>query len=88
MRLISATWLKSYENDPPSLHPTDHGFELTEGKYFPKWFEGDVAPPTVDSISLREDLDEEEYEDSSGDEDEDSGDEEVEDGHSEDENDD
>ena len=73
-RLISAIWLKAYQNDPPSLNPTVHGFELNEGKYFPRWFEGDVAPSSIESISLGEEADEEEGQDCSGDED--SGDEE------------
>ena len=50
VHLISATWLKSYQADPPSISPTDSGFEIVNERY-PKWHDGDITPSSIDCIS-------------------------------------
>ena len=51
VHLISVTWLKSYQADPPSISPTDSGFEIVNEKCYPKWHDGDITPPSIDCIS-------------------------------------
>ena len=51
VHLISATWLKSYKADPPSISPTDSGFEIVNEKCYPKWHDGDITPSSIDCIS-------------------------------------
>ena len=51
VHLISATWLKSYQADHPSISPTDSGFEIVNEKCYPKWHDGHITPPSIDGIS-------------------------------------
>ena len=61
--LISNCWLNAYQSDPPDLEPEDYGYELIEGKYFPKWHEGDITPPSIESITATTPMTDEDQED-------------------------
>ena len=40
------------------MNRSDYGFELIDGKYNPKWNDGDISPPSIESITITEDNDE------------------------------
>ena len=67
--LISASWIHAHQSSPPDMNPSDYGFELIDGKYYPKWNDGDISPPSIESITITEDNDEDDN-DSSDEEDE------------------
>ena len=61
--LISDCWLKAHLSDPPDMEPEDYGYELINGKYFPKWHDGDATPPSIESITPTMPMTEEDEED-------------------------
>ena len=59
--LITAMWLNTYRSD---MSPSDYGYDIVDGKYYPKWYEGDIVPPSIESKRV----DSNETEDEEGDE--------------------
>ena len=45
------------------MEPEDYGYELIEGKYFPRWHDGDITPPSIESITATTPTTEEDQED-------------------------
>ena len=48
-------WPSAWQQHPPSYSTEESGWELVNGNYKIKWFDGAVAPKTVDIISIEVD---------------------------------
>ena len=33
------------------MSPEEYGYELIDGKYYPKWHDGDILPSSIESIT-------------------------------------
>ena len=78
--LISTMWINAHHSGPPNMNPQDYGFDLVDGKYYPKWNDGDITPPTIESITIPEDNEDDDEEDNElSDEEDEESDEELED---------
>ena len=80
--LISNSWLQAYRSDPPFMEPRNYGCDPYDGKYFPKWHEGDATPSSIDSITImneEEELEDEDLSHYNSDEDESDGEDECDD---------
>ena len=49
VHLITAMWLNAYRSD---MSPSYYGYNIVNGKYYPKWYEGDIVPPSIESICV------------------------------------
>ena len=56
-QLVSHHWLNAHLRDLPAMDPEIYGFDLVDGKYYPKWHEGDVVPPSIETVTKSNDVD-------------------------------
>ena len=64
VHLITAMWLNAYRSVRPDMSPSDYGYDIFNRKYYPKWYEGDIVPPSIENMCV----DSNETEDEEGDE--------------------
>ena len=56
-QLVSHHWLNAHMSHPPAMDPENYGFDLVDGKYYPKWHEGDVVPRSIETVTKPNDVD-------------------------------
>ena len=54
IRQIAGKWLSSWTSYPPISNPLNCGWVLDNGHWKIKWFEGDIAPKSVELITVDE----------------------------------
>ena len=47
---ICAVWYNAVSSDPPPFSAVNNGSDLMDGKYHPRWFDGDPIPMSLDEI--------------------------------------
>ena len=52
---MAGKWLSAWQQHLPSYSAEESGWELVNGHYKIKWFDGAVAPKIVDIISTEDD---------------------------------
>ena len=68
-KLVATRWYSAIRQFETNLSPLQYGWELTDGQYALKWYEGEAYPRTLD-ITIEDDVssngDEDELDDEQG----------------------